>query len=148
MGLEPRIWVVFSESCLAGGFWIWFWFHHCTYLLGSHSIICIFILFHLVCFIFSFNIFMWQIVIIDGVWVGNRIYWTLKQLMTTLYKSLSHTDWCSPSWSSLCCLVVAFSGVVSSASMSSLADTIQLQLPIYTNWFPTSELTMHNSLLV
>jgi hypothetical protein len=28
-------------------------------------------------------------VIVDGVWVGNRIYWTLKQLVTTPYKLLS-----------------------------------------------------------
>jgi hypothetical protein len=29
----------------------------------------------------------------DGVWIGNRIYCTLMQLVNTLYKPLSHTDW-------------------------------------------------------
>jgi hypothetical protein len=33
-------------------------------------------------------------VTIDGVCIGNWIYWTLKQLVTALYNSLSHTDWC------------------------------------------------------
>jgi hypothetical protein len=41
----------------------------------------------------------------DGVCIGNRICWTLKQLVTTLYISLSHTEWCSQS--SLRCLVAA-----------------------------------------
>jgi hypothetical protein len=31
-------------------------------------------------------------VTIDGVWISNRIYWTLKQHVTTLYESLSHKD--------------------------------------------------------
>jgi hypothetical protein len=31
-------------------------------------------------------------VTIDGVWTGSRIYWTLKQAVTTLYNSLPHTD--------------------------------------------------------
>jgi hypothetical protein len=26
----------------------------------------------------------------DGVWIGNRIYWTLTELVITLYKSLCH----------------------------------------------------------
>jgi hypothetical protein len=35
---------------------------------------------------------LYDIVIIHGVWIGNRIYWTLKQLVATLYRSLSHQD--------------------------------------------------------
>jgi hypothetical protein len=31
-------------------------------------------------------------VTLDGVCIGNRIYSTLKQHVTTLYNSLSHTD--------------------------------------------------------
>jgi hypothetical protein len=31
-------------------------------------------------------------VTIDGVLIGNRIYWTILQLVTTIYQSLSHTD--------------------------------------------------------
>jgi hypothetical protein len=46
-------------------------------------------------------------VTIDGVWIGNRIHWTLKQLVTTFYGSLSHTDYCSPSRFSLRFLVAA-----------------------------------------
>jgi hypothetical protein len=38
--------------------------------------------------------------------------------MTTLYKSLLHTDWCSEAWSSLLCLVTASNSVASSASVS------------------------------
>jgi hypothetical protein len=35
-------------------------------------------------------------VTLDGVWIGDLIYWPLihSQLVTTLYRSLSHTDWC------------------------------------------------------
>jgi hypothetical protein len=38
-------------------------------------------------------------VTIDGVWIGDSIYWPLIQsrLVTTLYRSLTHTDWCHES---------------------------------------------------
>jgi hypothetical protein len=38
------------------------------------------------------NIVSCDRVTIDGVWIGSRIYRTLKQLATALYKSLTHTD--------------------------------------------------------
>jgi hypothetical protein len=44
---------------------------------------------------------------IDAVWIGYRIYCALKQLVATIYKSPSHTDWCSQSPSSLRCLVIS-----------------------------------------
>jgi hypothetical protein len=145
VSLEPRIWVVFSESFLAGRFWIWFWFYHCTYIMASLSIICICIWFYLVCLFFVL-IFSRDSMTINVVWVGNWIYWALKQVMTILYKSVSHTDYYSSSWSSLCCLVVGFNGVASSASVSSrpcplLAGTFQLQLPSCTNWLLTAKPT-------
>jgi hypothetical protein len=31
-------------------------------------------------------------VTVEGVWIDNRIYWTLLQLVTTLYTSLPHKD--------------------------------------------------------
>jgi hypothetical protein len=30
----------------------------------------------------------------EGIWIGSQIYWTLKQLVTTLCRSLSHTEAC------------------------------------------------------
>jgi hypothetical protein len=49
---------------------------------------------------------------IRAVWIGERI----TQLVTTLYKSLSHTDWCSQSRSSLLCFVTSSNSGHSSAS--------------------------------
>jgi hypothetical protein len=46
--------------------------------------------------------------------------------MTTLYKSLSYTGWCSQSQSSLCCLGAASNSVASSASLSNT--------PVLTGW--------------
>jgi hypothetical protein len=43
---------------------------------------------------------------IDEFWIGNFIYWTILQLMTTLYRSLSHIDQCSQPR----CLVAASKG--------------------------------------
>jgi hypothetical protein len=59
-----------------------------------------------------FNILPRDRVIIDGFWVGNRIYWTVIQLVTTLNKSVQHTDQCSHS----CCLVTASNHAYSLAS--------------------------------
>jgi hypothetical protein len=55
---------------------------------------------------------------IDGVWIENRIYWTLKQLVSTLYKSLSRTGLCSRSRSLLRCLITAPNCVASSDYVS------------------------------
>jgi hypothetical protein len=41
--------------------------------------------------------------------------------VAALYKSLSHTDWCSPSRSSLRCLVAASNSAASSISVSSVS---------------------------
>jgi hypothetical protein len=51
-------------------------------------------------------------VTIDRFRTDNRIYWTIVQLVTTLHRSLSHTDYCSESR----CLALASNGGRSSAS--------------------------------
>jgi hypothetical protein len=67
------------------------------------------------------------IVTVDGVWIGNRIYWT--QLVSTLYKWLSHKHY-SRSRSSLRCLVTSSnsgrsfaSGITSSQAGGHLTPT-------------------------
>jgi hypothetical protein len=40
----------------------------------------------------------------------NWILWTLEQLVTKIYQSLSHTGQCSQSCTSLCCLVTVYGG--------------------------------------
>jgi hypothetical protein len=53
-------------------------------------------------------------VTIDGIWIGNRIYCTILQLVNTFHRFLSHTDYRSQSR----CLVPASNNVASSASVS------------------------------
>jgi hypothetical protein len=77
---------------------------------------------------------------IDRVWIGNCIYWTLTQNVTTLYKPLSPTDWCSQSWSSLCCLVAASNG--GRSLFSEFPNRPWLQLPAATlNWLTACRLS-------
>jgi hypothetical protein len=75
----------------------------------------------------------------DGVWIGNRIYWTFNtQLMTTLYKLLSRTDWVFSVTVFTALLVSGFQrcGVLGfrvQRHLSSLARTFHLQLSNCTN---------------
>jgi hypothetical protein len=63
-------------------------------------------------FVCTYCILSRVLVTTDGVWVGSRIYWTLTQLMTTVYKPLSHRDLRSQTR----CLVTSSNSVRSSAS--------------------------------
>jgi hypothetical protein len=73
-------------------------------------------------------------VTIDGGSIGNPIYWTLKEIVTTFYKLISHRGQCSPSRSSPRSLVAAserrsFLSFRVQRLLSSLAGTFPLQLP-------------------
>jgi hypothetical protein len=83
------------------------------------------------------DIVIWQVTI-DGVLIGNRIYF-VAQLVTTLYKSLSHTYWCSQSRSSLRYLVVASSSGRSPSSGFPNCPLPQL-LQLSADWLPADTL--------
>jgi hypothetical protein len=66
------------------------------------------------------HIVTWWSGLLMGFGLIMRFAWHLNcQLVTTLHKSLSHTDYCFQSRSSLRCLVAASNCVASSASTSS-----------------------------